>query len=164
MRRRTRTLNERTIASVEKAAWDAASRAELGKRAAHVAALAGPLLERIATGQPLTGDERRACLAVEGGLRDELRAGRLVSDALASAAARARERGVDVVLLDDSDNRDEPDVESIAAWMATAVDGARSASSGGCSPAGVRSPPRGRAAQNHRFRWLNARPPAEPRS
>lgn len=61
----------------------------------------GPLLERLADpGHELSQAERDACRAAEGRLRDELRAGNLVSQTVADAIETARVRGVDVVLVD----------------------------------------------------------------
>jgi signal transduction histidine kinase len=124
MRRRTRNLHERAIVSVEHAAWDAAARDELTVRAGRVVELAAPLLQRVAMGNALTEPERRAARALEGRLRDDLRAGSLSRDVLVAAAARARARDVDVLLLDDRDGatEDQPELEAIARWMADAID------------------------------------------
>ena len=60
-----------------------------------------PMLERIAAPTPLTDDERRQCLALEAQLRDALRAPVLARyERTAVAAARARDRGVTVVMVD----------------------------------------------------------------
>ena len=62
----------------------------------------GPLLARLAdpSSQALTQAERDACRVAEGRLRDELRAGNLVSRTVADTIDTARARGVDVVLVD----------------------------------------------------------------
>lgn len=62
---------------------------------------AGPWLRRIASGIPLDDAERRACLFLEASIRDVLRAPGLVGPELDRVVAAARERGVEVVLLDD---------------------------------------------------------------
>lgn len=62
---------------------------------------ARPLLERIASGVPLTDHERIECELLEARLRDSLRAPVLGAPEVAEAAAAARRRGVEVVLLDD---------------------------------------------------------------
>ncbi len=139
LQRRTTRLHERTVRDVERAAWDVAGRDELIARAVEVVDQAGPVLERIATGDEIDDDLRRAALAVEGRLRDDLRAGRLARPALAQAAARARARGVDVLLLDDSAGRDDLDLDGIAVWMAAAVDGARERVVGRLLPPGRRT-------------------------
>jgi hypothetical protein len=63
--------------------------------------LARPLLARIATGKPLSNDERQSCELLEAHLRDQLRAQALVNPATAAAARAARGRGVEVLMIDD---------------------------------------------------------------
>lgn len=63
--------------------------------------LARPLLEKIASGETLTDDQRLACQLLEAHLRDTLRAPALAHPAVTTAARAARGRGVEVVLLDD---------------------------------------------------------------
>lgn len=63
--------------------------------------LARPLLERIATGVPLSDEERLACELLEARLRDGLRAPGLQRPDVVAAAQAARSRGVVVVMLDD---------------------------------------------------------------
>lgn len=61
----------------------------------------GPLLARLADPTvELTQAEREACLALEGRLRDDLRARNLISDAMSDAIEAARLRGVEVTLVD----------------------------------------------------------------
>jgi len=136
MQARTARLEERAVRDEERAAWDAAARDELGDRAARVAEHAGPILRRIAAGGELTDDDRRAALAVQGGLRDELRAGRLATPAVAEAAARARARGVDVLLLDDAGDRPDLDLDGVDAWLAALLETARVRAVGRLLPAG----------------------------
>ncbi|NLG48298.1 hypothetical protein [Gordonia sp. (in: high G+C Gram-positive bacteria)] len=62
---------------------------------------ARPLLDRIASGSPLSADELRLCRLVEAQLRDRIRAPGFDSPAVAGAAWRARARGARVVVLDD---------------------------------------------------------------
>lgn len=87
---------ERARASVEAArrAGDAHRAAEL----ADVRALAGPLLLRIARGEAV---DRRAALSLEAALRDRIRGRGLALEPLVSALARARDREIDALLLDD---------------------------------------------------------------
>ncbi|KXO89318.1 hypothetical protein AXK60_17250 [Tsukamurella pseudospumae] len=85
---------------------------------------ARPMLERLATGVPLTAAERLECRIVEARLRDSVRAPGLLSPRIADAADRARRRGVDVVLLDDGGLRDlaTPVADAIRDRIADAVD------------------------------------------
>ncbi|MFV0405832.1 MAG: sensor histidine kinase [Propioniciclava sp.] len=60
-----------------------------------------PLLNKIADPSAvLTAEDRRACLALEGTLRDGIRAANLASPSLSGAIMAARLRGVDVTLVD----------------------------------------------------------------
>jgi len=136
MERRTRELHRQSAETARRAAWDAASRAELAARATELDRRVVPLLARIAAGAELTDSERRACSVLEGELRDEYRAGGLVREPLATAVSRARARGVDVVLLDDATMPpDEPTLDAVAAWMAAAIESARSRVVGRLQPA-----------------------------
>ncbi len=95
-----------------------ARRAELAVRGRELDRLVGAQLERIADGPPLTADDRRACAALEGRLRDLHRGGRLARPPLVAAAMDARARGVDVTLLDDARHPiDEAELDRIARWM-----------------------------------------------
>lgn len=60
-----------------------------------------PLLDYIASGQRLSDAQAAACLRIEAGLRDRIRAPGLDHPELATAVWSARGRGVRVVLLDD---------------------------------------------------------------
>ena len=82
-------------------AWERGARAELTERAGEVRELVDELLVEIALGQPLAASTRARAVALEGHLRDRIRAGRLALEPLLSAVMHARERGVDVLLLDD---------------------------------------------------------------
>lgn len=73
------------------------------RRLREVERLAGAMLERIAEGTSLTDAEQERCRLLEARLRDGLRARALDSDEVADAVWRARERGVDVVLMDDGE-------------------------------------------------------------
>ncbi|WP_460772681.1 ATP-binding protein [Microbacterium sp. GXF7504] len=136
MQARTGRLHERAVRDEERAAWDAAAREELGGRAARAVSLAGPVLERIAAQEELPAEGRRTALAVEGRLRDELRAGRLATPAVVAAASRARERGVDVLLLDDAGDRDDLDLDAVGDWLAALLDTAAARAVGRLLPAG----------------------------
>ncbi|WP_062527150.1 hypothetical protein [Demequina rhizosphaerae] len=104
LRRTARRINELTERSVDAAAAAAtaeASRQVRLQRAAEVAAASLPLLERVASGAPLSDDERGLMREAEARLRDGVRGRALATPAVLDAAAAARARGVDVTLLDD---------------------------------------------------------------
>ncbi|WP_158594736.1 sensor histidine kinase, partial [Cryobacterium melibiosiphilum] len=63
--------------------------------------LARPALERIARGIRLTDAERTDCLLAEATMRDAIRARRLFVEPVIGAVRAARQRGVEVSLLDD---------------------------------------------------------------
>jgi hypothetical protein len=88
---------------------------------------AGPLLERLAEGRPLSDEDRRELLVVEGALRDRIRAAGLLRDSLPARVAEARRRGMDVLLLDEAaDTLGDEERTRAAAWLAE-----RLASAGG---------------------------------
>jgi signal transduction histidine kinase len=126
MRRSTRDYARRAVRIVEQREWDAAARRELEDHTAALDELAGPFLLRVAAGEQLHADDRAHARAIEGRLRDGYRAGRLLHEPLIEAAMRARTRGVDVVLLDDSgEGGVEPALTTeIAAWMTERLDAA----------------------------------------
>jgi signal transduction histidine kinase len=92
--------------------------------AARLQLLAGPLLGALARGELLTHNQMAECVALEGMLRDQARGNRLSQGELAVAAGRARTRGIDVMLLDDSDGvgLTESDIANIATWMREQLD------------------------------------------
>jgi hypothetical protein len=87
------------------AAAESATRAAAVERAAQAARLnqmARAALERIAEDEPYTDAERDSWMRLEATVRDSLRASALISDELTAATDDARERGIEVTLLDDS--------------------------------------------------------------
>ncbi|MCC4909252.1 sensor histidine kinase [Microbacterium sp. cx-59] len=119
-------LHAEAVASIEAESWSRAARDELADRVADLARTVVPVLQRLADGPPPTAADRRRFAAQEGELRDSLRAGLLVREPLTAAAAQARARGVDVVLLDDSDvGAADAIVDAVAVWMAARVGEAR---------------------------------------
>lgn len=84
-----------------------------------------PALIAIASGAPPTAGEQRDWLATEAMLRDRIRARSLDLEPLRSAVHAARERGMRVVLLDDTDGREIPPCDRVAAleWAADVVRG-----------------------------------------
>ncbi len=110
---------ERARAAEEAAlsAGDAHRAAEL----AEVRALAEPLLQRIADGER---PDRREAVTLEAALRDRIRGRALAIEPLTGALRRARERGADVLLLDDLGDAVLPEerAQEVAAWCATRLD------------------------------------------
>jgi signal transduction histidine kinase len=137
LRTRRAFLHGRALAESGRLAWDAAARAELAVRATALRAAVMPLLDRLRGDAPLTAEDRRACLTIEGQLRDEYRAGALVREPLSAAVRAARMRGIDVVLLDDGDgSASDAVMDEIAAWMAALVGTARTSVVGRMLPPG----------------------------
>lgn len=100
--KRITEINSRSLAE---AAADATSHAAEEERVAQLARLdemARPMMELIARGQQLSAAERRDCLLIEASLRDIVRGRALALPHVLAAARSARERGVEVTLLDDS--------------------------------------------------------------
>ena len=85
-----------------------------------------PLLARLASGAKISARERIEFALAEAELRDGLRARALQVPVIAAAAREARRRGVEVVLLDDSDSSTiDPDhVTVTAARIAELLDAA----------------------------------------
>lgn len=97
------------LAGTQQAADQAASTAVLEERDMQLTrldVLARPLLSRIASGVPLTDEERTRCRLLEHHLRDSVRAKGLDVDEVHRAAREARGRGVDVLLFDDRGETD----------------------------------------------------------
>ncbi|GGC63796.1 hypothetical protein IEU95_11855 [Hoyosella rhizosphaerae] len=92
--------------------------------------LVKPMLERIAQDSPLSDDERRECLLLEGQLRDSLRARSLAIPVVQDATRFARDRGIDVVLLDDGglSGVDSTTAKTVFSTLADALSSARGGS------------------------------------
>ncbi len=122
MQRRIAALHHQAVTAAEQESWSRGARAELRERTDDLARTVVPLLSRISEGHPVSDADRREYAALEGAVRDGLRAGSLSREPLRGAVAEARGRGVDVVLLDDSDQSlPEAEVRAVAAWMVDAV-------------------------------------------
>lgn len=107
-------LWEETTAESRLSVLDSAETAAVREREARLRwarSLAEPLLEAIAERDRLSPALRRQAGLVEAELRDGLRAPSLAAEPVSSAARRARERGVEVILLDD---RTDPLVGDLA--------------------------------------------------
>lgn len=87
------------------AAADAAALKAAGEQRAEFLRMtldrARPMLERIASAEPLTPTERSSALLLEAGLRDEIRGKDLLSEVTRASIERARRRGVTVAVLDE---------------------------------------------------------------
>jgi hypothetical protein len=71
-------------------------------RLGQTSSMALPMLRRIESGGgELTDEERRECLNLEGGIRDEIRGRNLLNDAVREQVMLARRRGALVTLLDE---------------------------------------------------------------
>ncbi len=116
----------------ERARAEQEARAEEAGRAGDaelrvVREMAAPVLEQIVAGD---APEPASVRALEAALRDRIRSPSLAVEPLTSALRRARERGADVVVLDDlgDDPLTEPQRVAAASWAA-----ARVAEAGGSS-------------------------------
>jgi len=122
MQGRIAAFHQQALVAEEQESWSRGARAELRERTDELARTVVPLLSRIAEGRPSSADERHEYSALEGALRDGLRAGSLSQEPLRGAVAAARGRGVDVALLDDSDQSlSEAEVRAVVSWMVEAI-------------------------------------------
>jgi hypothetical protein len=94
-------LRRQTTERVAAEAADAAILEERDARLTQLDELARPLLERLASCESLTDDDRLEATLREAHLRDTLRAPALTTPEISSAARATRSRGVDVVMIDD---------------------------------------------------------------
>jgi len=104
LRRTAQRINELTERSVGASAVAASANAAQEirvQRAAELASTAVPLLDRIANGAAISDADRAEFARVEAHLRDGVRGRSLMLPVVVAAVARARERGVEVTLLDD---------------------------------------------------------------
>lgn len=130
-------------------AAEAASRAALAVRDQQMAYLderARPLLQRIATGQPLGDDAVTDCRLVEAALRDRIRAPGLDLPEVVSATRAARARGARVVLLDDHSRHGDRVDAALLGPLREVVSEVLEAAHGGCDVT-VRLLPDSRAEQ-----------------
>ena len=135
-------LREQTTAQVAAEAADTAVLDERDRQLRRLDAQARPLLDRIASGDPLSDDERLTCRLLEAHLRDSVRAPALIDPAVVDAARAARARGVEVILLDDhaADDADDATRRRFLDHVATELNAA------GTGTVTVRVLPPGRAA------------------
>ena len=91
---------EKAKATQAASAADSAIRQERSRRIAATLEGALPMLEKIATGNFTSEDQREATI-LEAELRDEIRGRMLINSKLRTAVRAARSRGVEVVVLDE---------------------------------------------------------------
>lgn len=108
-KRLTESAERRTRIESEAAIDNAVSEERLNQFA-RIDSVAGRMLRRIATGVPLSDVERTECLTIEASLRDTMSGRGWARADVLDAAREARERGVTVVLLDDSGGH-QPDAD-----------------------------------------------------
>ncbi len=105
LRRTSRRINEIRAELADAAAEEAEARTSSAirlRRVNELRATTGPLLEQLAEqGAPADAAARKVFGSAEAQLRDGVRGRSLVNPEIVSATASARERGVDVDLLDD---------------------------------------------------------------
>lgn len=120
------TLRVLTHRDTAQAAHDATTVAAIDEREAElmrVNQLARPTLHRLATPHPLTAAERARCLLVEASLRDAIRGRALFVEPVITAVCAARQRGVQVTLIDDSADSPPAELTALARTVAHALDG-----------------------------------------
>lgn len=105
LRRTARRINEldlrAVVSAIETAEGSTSSRVRKS-RVAELRASTGPLLESLVSdGSPLDPQAKRGYAAAEAVLRDAVRGRSLMTPLIAAASTAARERGVEVTLLDD---------------------------------------------------------------
>jgi len=112
-----------SIGAIAEAGAEAARR-ERDQRLDDLGGFATSLLEKLASGAPLTADDRINFAVAEAEVRDSVRARSLRLPTVIVAAREARRRGVEVVLLDDSDpeSNDPHELERVGTELASALD------------------------------------------
>ncbi|GAB91027.1 hypothetical protein [Gordonia rhizosphera] len=123
-------LRAQTITQVGRLSAESAAAEERASQVRTLDHLARPMLERIASGEELSAEERRECALLEAHLRDRLRAPLMSTLDLDEPAYRARTQGVEVVFIDDSrpdvtvadtEAQIDPRVASAVSGLATTV-------------------------------------------
>lgn len=130
--RTAETITRLMTVEAGRAATEAAALAtavERRRRLAELDALATPLLRRLVDETELTPEDRLQFADAEATLRDTLRARALSVEPLVDTVRQARRRGVDVVLLDDSDPQ-QLDAGDLATTVATIEREVRAAEEG----------------------------------
>lgn len=125
LHRTERALWVLTANDIARASRDATTVAAIDERKAEltrVNALARPTLNRLAEPRPLTDAERAQCLLIEAGLRDAIRGRALFLEPVITAVANARQRGVEVTVLDDSGETPPDALPALADTVANVLD------------------------------------------
>ena len=123
--RSERDLQVLTQNDLARARQDATTVAAIRERKAQlrrVNALARPTLLRLAEPHALTAEERAQCLLVEASLRDAIRGRCLFVPPVILAVQAARQRGVEVTVLDDSADSPPEQLETLARTVADVLD------------------------------------------
>jgi hypothetical protein len=108
----TRELNDKTIQTVASAAAAEAASQVRSRLADQTLKSAVPALNLIAAlGGRLNESQRREALLLEAALRDEIRGATLLNEQVRSAIKAARQRGVEVLVLDEGGLDDLGDLE-----------------------------------------------------
>lgn len=104
----------------------AATHRERSNRLAELEGFATDLLEKLASGEPITAEDRIEFAVAEAEVRDSVRARSLRLPEVVSSAREARRRGVEVVLLDDGGEapRDADSLAVVGAALSKALDAA----------------------------------------
>lgn len=119
------------IAEREAADWQAAQEAHLVERQLRLEQTSGRAIEMLgiiqSSGGRLTAEQRRECVTLEAGIRDEIRGRNLLDDAVRDEVTAARRRGASVALLDEGGLDDLPadDLARVHAALAAAIRGSR---------------------------------------
>jgi hypothetical protein len=102
----------------------AAARRERDQRLTELGGFATDLLEKLASGQPISDADRIEFAVAEAEVRDSVRARSLRLPEIVTAAREARRRGVEVVLLDDGGPgaHTADDLASVATELSHALD------------------------------------------
>jgi hypothetical protein len=105
----------------------AAARRERDQRLTELGGFATDLLEKLASGAPISAEDRIEFAVAEAEVRDSVRARSLRIPAVVTAAREARRRGVEVVLLDDAGpGANTPDeLERVGQELASVLDSAK---------------------------------------
>ena len=122
----TEEAQAKTLAIVTKTAFVTAARDEHKKRIAAALATALPALGQLEQlEKPLDSDGQKKMFLLESALRDEIRGRGLMNDRIREAVATARNRGIEVMVLDEGglDSATADEISELLDQVATAMDG-----------------------------------------
>jgi hypothetical protein len=117
--RRILELNQAETTKVSEGEAVRAASQERNRQVDRLEQVAGVALATIANGEPRTPTSQADYLALEATLRDSIRARTFAIEPLTSSARRARQSGIDVLLLDDMGSAEIPEDrrQSIVEWV-----------------------------------------------